>query len=86
MGVDGPGLFTADEPGYVPLGARRVFEGVYLVFFAVIPVVVEVGKAGSDLLEGAAAVGVDGCDGWIVHSSEVYLALERKINPKKKGV
>lgn len=72
MCVDGPGLFAADEPGYVPLWAGGVFEGVDLVFFAVVPVVVEVGEAGGDLLEGAAAVGIDGCDGWVVDSSKIY--------------
>lgn len=85
LGVDGPGLLTADEPGYVPLGSGRVFKGVDLVFFAVVPVVVEIGEAGGDLLEGATTIGVDCCDGWVVDGSEVCLALERKyINPKEK--
>jgi hypothetical protein len=43
-----------------------------LVLFAVVPVVVKVGEAGGDLLEGAAAVGIDGCDGWVVDSSKIY--------------
>lgn len=43
-----------------------------MVFFAVVPVVVEVGEAGGDLLEGAATVGVDLGDGWVVDGSEIY--------------
>lgn len=82
--VDGPGLFVADEPCYVPPGARCVFEGVDLVFFAVVPVVVEVGEAGGDLLEGAAAVGVDGCDGWVVDGGEVCNSIREEIYGKRR--
>lgn len=55
-----------------------------MVFFAVVPVVVKVGEAGGDLLEGAAAVGVDGCDGWVVDGSEVCHSIREEIYGKEE--
>lgn len=82
--VEGPGFVGADEPGHVTSSAGGVFEGVDLVFAAVVPVRVEVCEARHCLLVDAAAVGVDlgyarVVDGGKVCNCVSYLFERRRI-------
>lgn len=70
--VEGPGFVSADEPGHLPCCTGGVFEGVDLVFRAVVPPGVEVGQAGHGLLIDAATVGVDFRDARVIHGGVVW--------------
>lgn len=69
--VKRPCLVGANKPAHVPLNPWSVFEGVDLVCFAVVPIVVKVCDAGHGLLVGPAAIGVYLGYGGVVDGGEV---------------
>lgn len=70
--VHGPSFSLSNIPSNVALAAGFVVEGIRLVFFVIVPIVVQVSETRYSLLKGSSAVGIHLGNGEIVHFDEFY--------------